>query len=340
MASKLSFLKQRVFIQVGILAALVLLPLVLPVSRTNLTMLNYVGIFAIAAMGYNILLGLSGQASLGHAALIGIGAYVSANLTLLGTPLLPFPVVVLVSGLAAVIVGIALGFPAIRLGGYYLAIATLGFGVVVQQVFSEWTAFTNGYSGMRVPAPVILGFAFRERLHYYYLVLTVAVLMYLLGNNLLKGKVGRYLKAMRDSEHAAQAMGVNLAYSKLVAFGISAFYAGVAGSLYAHLMRFLSPDAFGVLMSLNLMAMVVVGGLGSLAGALLGATFYQVMPIVVRKVPLFAGLQNFSFVLTGVCLVLVVMFLPYGLASIPGKVRAWLAKRKKPEAASGKEMQV
>ena len=321
------------------LAALVIIPTVLRsqeiLSGSNMTVLNFVGIFGIAAIGFNILLGISGQASLGHAALIGVGSYVSANLTMLDLPI-PFPLVLLISGLAAVIVGLALGFPAIRLGGYYLAIATLGFGVVVQQIFSEWTAFTNGYNGMRVASPEILGFVFRDRVHYYYLVLAVLVLMYILGHNLLNGKFGRALKAMRDSSHAAQAMGVNLAYNKLIAFGISAFYAGIAGSLYAHLMRFITPDAFNILMSLNLMAMSVIGGLGSLVGAVLGSGFYQVMPVLVRRVPI----QNFSFILTGICLVLIVMLLPYGLVSIPHKIKGlwvkWSARSDKP--APGKEM--
>jgi branched-chain amino acid transport system permease protein len=307
-----------------IMLAVLLIPIQPFVAVPNhiMTMLNLAGVMAIAAIGYNILLGVSGQISLGHGALIGVGAYISANLTLKLN--VPFIAALIIAGFGAALVGIVVGFPAIRLGGHYLAIATLGFGVTLQQILVEWDWFTNGYSGLKPKHPEIFGYVFKTRISQYYLVLGVIIILMVLAKNILKTKTGRALTAMRDSSHAAQAMGINIAKYKLIAFGISAFYAGVAGSLYAHFIRFITPQPFDVLMSLNLLAMVVVGGLGSISGAIYGALFMNIMPELVKKVPV----KNFSSIMTGVFLIIVVMFFPYGLARLVPEIKAKIQRFK------------
>jgi branched-chain amino acid transport system permease protein len=339
------FLKKNAF-QIAFVVALLAIANLVPMRSSTVMMFTVATIYAIAAMGFNILLGVSGQASLGHAALIGIGAYTSANLAGLGP--LPYPLILLASGLMAVVVGVLLGFPAIRLGGYYLAIATLGFGEVIQQVFVEWPLFTRGNRGLAVPTPhlvppdwlqglpanIAFFFNMRDRVNFLSMTIVVAVVMYVLGQSILGGKVGRALKAMRDSSHAAQAMGINLSYYKLVAFAISAFYAGVAGSLLAHHTRYLMPSNFGILMSLSLIAMVAIGGLGLLAGAIWGAAFYEILPMLISRIPL-AALQTIpASILTGTFLILVVMFMPYGLAGIPYRLLGLWHKTGVPERLS------
>jgi len=168
---------------------LILLALMIPglpffeIPRHIMTLLNLTGVFAIAAIGYNILLGVSGQISLGHGALIGIGAYISANITLRLE--LPFVLALIMSGFGAALVGIIVGFPAIRLGGHYLAIATLGFGVTLQQILVEWEWFSNGYSGLKPKYPQILGYVFRTKASQFYLIAAIIVILVLLTRNLL-----------------------------------------------------------------------------------------------------------------------------------------------------------
>ncbi|MTI46467.1 branched-chain amino acid ABC transporter permease [Sporosalibacterium faouarense] len=318
--SKINNKKLLAFIAILLVA---ILPLIFNFKRGTMTMLNTVIIYAIIAIGFNILLGYAGQISLGHAAFMGIGAYVSAfvsnHLTL---PLgLHFIVAILLSGLVPLVVGLLLGLVALRLEGHYLAIATLGFGVAIQQVFKEWIGFTNGYSGMRADPIEIFNISFRSREMYFVLSVLVLVLLSIFAYNLLRSKTGRALVAMRDSEHAAQAMGISLFKYKLVAFAVSAFYAGVAGSLYMHLIRFTMPDQWGVMLSLNLLAMVVIGGLASIEGGIVGAAFIIIIPEIIKGIPVIGEIRSLPYIFTGVSMILVIMFFPYGLAKIGAQIK-------------------
>lgn len=295
--------------------ALVLLPLVTVASGRAYVVYLYdlVMVYVIVALGLNILTGFTGQISIGHAGFMAIGAYASAILT--GRLGLPFALAMPLSALLAAVVGLGLGVPALRLHGHYLAIATLGFGVAVSQLSAVWEGLTGGYQGMKVPVASLLGFRFNTDLRYYYLALVVTWLMLAAAQNLLRTRPGRALKAVRDSEVAAQAMGVNLAKYKTASFAISAFYAGIAGSLYAHLVKFVSPFDFNLGVSLTLLAAIVVGGLGSVPGSVLGAIFMTLLPHA------FSRVRNLPLVLTGVCLILVVLFLPHGLVSLTWRLR-------------------
>lgn len=325
---KLLTSKPFLYMIFGLLVAIT--PLFIEISRSTMTMLNTVIIYGIVALGFNILLGYAGQISLGHAAFMGLGAYVSAYFV--SVMELPFLFALLLSGIIPMLIGLLLGLVALRLEGHYLAIATLGFGVTLQQVFKEWIPFTNGFSGMKTEYPQILGFVFRTRESYFVLVIIIFIILALFAYNLLKSKTGRALIAMRDSEHAAQAMGVSLFRYKLIAFAISAFYAGIAGSLYIHLIRYTSPNDWGIELSLNLLAMVVIGGLASIGGAIWGASFIVMVPEIIKEIPLLEGINSISSILTGLALILVIMFFPYGLARIGTQTRLTLSKRTKNNA--------
>lgn len=306
------------------MAALVALPLVtVAVGRAYVVYLyDLVMVNIVLALGLNILTGFTGQISIGHAGFMAIGAYASAILT--GRLGVPFAVAMPLAALFTAAIGFGLGIPALRLHGHYLAIATLGFGVAVSQLFAVWEGFTGGYQGMKAPAASLLGFRFSTDLRYYYLALAITWLMLAVARNILRTRPGRALMAVRDSEVAAQAMGVNLAKYKTASFAISAFYAGVAGSLYAHLVKFISPFDFNLSVSLTLLAAIVVGGLGSLPGSVLGAVFMTLLPHV------FSRVKNLPLVLTGVSLIVVVLFLPHGLVSLPWRLTsAWSGLRAK-----------
>ena len=287
-------------------------------TRANVSLLNRIVIFSIAALGFNILLGYSGQISLGHAAFMGIGAYLSAYLTM--NLNVPFLIALLISGTVPMVIGLLLGLVALRLARLYLAIATLGLAVTIQEILKEWTGFTNGYAGLRrIPQAEILGFSFRRPEHFLILATVVLLILCIFAYNFLRSKTGRALVSMRDSEHAAQAMGVSLFKYKLTAFAISAFYVGIAGSLYAHFSNYLSPDIWDVTLSLDLLAMVVIGGLASIGGSIFGAAFIQYVPDLVRKISFLQGIRNINFIMTGLMLILIITFIPEGLSRRFGK---------------------
>jgi branched-chain amino acid transport system permease protein len=244
-----------------------------------LSQLDFVGIYTIAGIGLMLLAGYTGQASLGHAAFFAAGAYTETILLQHGWP---FPLALPAAGVLAAGLGIAIGLPALRLSGIYLAIATLAFAFIVEEILARWESVTHGNNGLTVPAarlgPLELapgGAAF------YYTVLAVVVALMLAALNLLRSPTGRALVAIRDSEIAAQSLGINLAWYKTTAFAISAAFTGLAGAFYAHKLQFISPEAFTILLSIELLVMVVVGGLGSLHGAVFGAVFIIVLPEVI-----------------------------------------------------------
>ncbi|OCA87961.1 ABC transporter permease [Bacillus sp. FJAT-27225] len=312
------------------------LPLIMEFERSTMTMMNLIVIYSIVAIGFNILLGYAGQISLGHAAFMGLGAYISAYIT--ANFELPFLLSLLLSGLIPTAIGLILGLAALRLEGHYLAIATLGFGVAIQQVFKEWIPFTNGFSGMRASFPEVFGFALRDREHYFVFVIIILVLLILFAHNLLSSKTGRALIAMRDSESAAQAMGISLFKYKLIAFALSAFYAGIGGSLYVHLIRFTEPNQWGIDLSLNLLAMVVIGGLASIPGSILGAAFIVFIPEFIKDIEALQDIKNVASIFTGAAMILVIMFLPHGIARIGTQLKATFSnKSKQPKQAKGLE---
>jgi branched-chain amino acid transport system permease protein len=261
----------------GLLAAIVLL-LPAVISGYYVGEVTWVFIYAICGVSLMVLVGYTGLISLGHAAFLGIGAYAHAYFLQHG---MPWVVSVALAIVITTACGIIVGLPALRMTGIYLAIATLAFSVIIQEVFSRWESVTHGFAGMPVEKPVIFGISFDSDLAFYYLCLIFLVITLWLTRNLLRAPTGRAWVAIRDSEIAAQSMGVNLAIYKSMAFAYSAALMGLAGALFAHKIAYLAPDIFTILLSIQLLLLVIVGGLGSLHGAIFGAIFVALLPPVI-----------------------------------------------------------
>lgn len=240
-----------------------------------LTLGVFVGIYVIAGAGLMLLSGFTGQISLGHAAFMAVGAYTAAVLQQRGVP---FLAAFIASGVLAAAIGIIVGLPALRLHGIYLAIATLAFAFIIAEILTRWESVTSGASGIMVKTMSIGGWSAARPLDKYYVALAVAVLAMLGVKNLLRAPTGLAMMAVRDSETAAQAMGVNLAGTKLTAFAVSAALTGLAGALYADVIRFISPEQFDIGMSIELLVLVFIGGIGSLHGVVYGAIFVVALP--------------------------------------------------------------
>ena len=261
----------------GVLVGVVLaLPVLL--SRYYIGEITWVFIYGICGLSLMVLVGYTGLVSLGHAAFLGIGAYAHAYFLQLGVPWVASVAIAVVITTAC---GIVVGLPALRMTGIYLAIATLAFAVIIQEVFTRWEAVTGGFSGMAVDKPVIFGVRLADEASFYYLCAAVLAVTLLLTRNLLRSSTGRAWVAIRDSEIAAQSMGVQLPLYKSFAFGYSAALMGLAGALFAHKIAYLAPDIFSILFSIQLLLLVIVGGLGSLHGVVFGAIFVALLPPII-----------------------------------------------------------
>jgi branched-chain amino acid transport system permease protein len=261
-------------------ALLTVIVLALPVllSRYYIGEITWVFIYGICGVSLMVLVGYTGLISLGHAAFLGIGAYAHAYLLQHG---LPWAASVAIAVLITTACGVIVGLPALRMTGIYLAIATLAFAVIIQEVFTRWESVTGGFAGMAVDKPIIFGVRFNDESSFYYLCAALLALTILLTKNLLRSPTGRAWIAIRDSEIAAQSMGVHLPVYKSVAFAYSAALMGLAGALFAHKIAYLAPDIFSILFSIQLLLLVIVGGLGSLQGAVFGAIFVALLPPII-----------------------------------------------------------
>ena len=291
-----------------------------------LAQLSFVCIYAIAGVGLMLLTGYTGQISLGHAAFFAAGAYTAAILEQQGVGFLG---VLPAAALVAAALGVVIGLPALRLSGIYLAMATLAFAFIVEEVLARWESLTNGNDGMVLDDISIVGLAIDSEPRFYYLALALLVLVMLGAINILRSPSGRAMIAVRDSEIAAESLGVSLARTKTAAFALSAAVTGIAGALYAHKLSFISPEQFTIFVSIELLLIVFIGGLGSLHGAVLGAIFIIVLPqaIVVmrdalpRAIAEQAGLEAGLF---GLALILFMIFEPRGLYGIWFRARHYL----------------
>ena len=270
---------------------------------------SLIAINAIIAIGLNLLSGYTNQLSFGHAGFLAIGAYVSALLTI-HLPALPVPVTLLAAGLATGLVGLALGIPCLRLEGLYLAMATLAFGFVVIEAITNLDGLTRGNDGLRVPVAHLGPWVLDTDASRYYLTMAVAVGMILAALNVTATRTGRAFLAIRTSEIAAQASGINAAAYKTMAFVLSAFYTGVAGGLFAFVVGFLSPDAFDVFLSVDFLVMIILGGLGSVFGSVAGAAIVTVLNDSL------AGFQAYRPLIFGAIMIACMLFMPGGLAAL------------------------
>jgi len=292
---------------IAALIILLLLPLVL--GKYSIFLLSLLAIYALVSLGLNLLMGYTGQIACGHAGFLAIGAYataiVSANLEWL-----PCPITLLLAGTISGLVGFLLGIPILRLKGFYIAMATLAFGVVISEIILQWSSVTGGDDGFSVPTARIGSFVFDSDLKLFYLIIPVTIVMTLLARNLVNGYIGRAFIALRESEIAAQTIGVDLAKYKTIAFAISAFYTGIAGGLFAYLITFLSPDAFTIELSIDFIAMIVIGGMGSILGSIIGAVILTGMQQVL------AGLMDLQILIFGLSLIIFMIFMPRGIVGM------------------------
>ena len=306
----------------GLLAIAVLLA-PLGLDKFYVGELALVFIYAIAGIGLMLLVGYTGLVSLGHAAFLAIGAYAHAYLLSRGWPL---PLSLISAGMFTAAVGAIVGLPTMRMTGIYLAIATLAFAIIVEQVIAHWESVTGGYRGMLVPDTQIFGVVLSDGRPFYYLCLFVTIACLLAGLNILRSPTGRAMIGIRDSEISAQSMGIDLARTKSIAFAISAGFTGLAGGLFAHKIGYLAPDAFTLLTSIQLLLMVVVGGLGSMHGVFYGAIFIGLLPqgiaIMRDNLPSAVGqLPGLEPGLFGLILVLFLIYEPLGIYGRWRKVR-------------------
>jgi len=276
-------------------------------------------VYGLVAVTLNLLIGFGGQISLGHAGLLAVGAY-AGTIAQVRVPTMPLPVELLVAAVASALAGLLIGLPTGRLRGHYLAIATLGFGLAIPQIALKVTSLTGGYTGLSMPVAHIGSWAVESPVGLYYLVLIVAGLAVLVILSLLGTSSGRAFAAVRDSEAAAAAMGINVARTKVALFTASAFFTGIAGDLFAHLQGLVAPTSFPFSLSLLFLAMVVVGGLASVWGSVAGAV------LLVAVDAKAGGYSGLSPTIIGAVVVVVLLAVPGGLAALPRRLWA-LARR-------------
>ncbi|UFN51100.1 branched-chain amino acid ABC transporter permease [Roseomonas sp. OT10] len=321
----------RLSLWLGI-ALLCLAPLVL--DRYALGLLISIGTMGIAALGLNILVGFTGQISIGHAAFFGFGAFASAWLH--DTVHLPVLLAIPLAGVMTALVGLLFGTPAARLKGLYLAIATLAAQFILEDFFARAGWFTGGVAGRITEPPALFGFRIEGEERYFYLVLLAVIVLFVAAANLMRTRDGRALVAVRDHYLSAEMMGINLAYYRTLSFGIASFYAGIAGALYAHYLLFVSVEAFNILFSIQFLGMVIIGGLGSIMGSLMGAAFMVLLPEVVQTLadalsggaidrllkigPNIAFLREMTI---GAAIILFLVFEPDGLAHRWRQIKAY-----------------
>jgi branched-chain amino acid transport system permease protein len=305
---------RRVLSLVGLIVVVALIPLAVH-SDYILTLCVTAGIYAIVVMGLGILLGFTGQMSLAQAAFFGIGAYASGWLTThLGWPV--WPAMACAMAMSALI-ALAVGYPCLRLSGHYLALATIGFGIIAQLVLINWKDVTNGSDGMTgIPAPVIGPWTFERYDSYFYIVLVAVLACAYVAWRIKTTRVGRALEAIRENEIAARAAGIDATRYKIIAFVLAGAYAGLAGSLLAHTTKFLSPDSYSFDQSVVFLVMLIVGGSSSIGGAILGAVLLEFLPEVLRP------LKSSYIMVYGAAVVVMIIFMPRGLVGLFESLRA------------------
>jgi len=307
-------------IRFGLLfAALAACPLFL--DSYYLSVLILINIAVIGAVSLNLLTGCCGQISLGHGAFVGVGAYASAWFVQhCGLPFVP---ALFMGGLISALTGMIFGIPSLRLKGIYLAIATLAAQLILEYVFLHWESVTGGTVGLPVDSPTIFGYVFDTDPKFFYMTLVAAVLTALAASNIMRSKHGRAFVAIRDYYLSAEIVGVNLFSYKLMAFAVSSFMAGVAGGLWGHYTMYITPEPFGISLSISYLAMIIIGGLGSIQGAVFGAVFITLLPEVLSFLATFIGgifpdisthLLAMKGGVFGLVLVLFLIFEPEGMA--------------------------
>jgi branched-chain amino acid transport system permease protein len=313
----------RLWLWIGLFLLFVIIP---SISKPyTLYIINSIGVAAIAAIGLNILIGFTGQISLGHGAFFGVGAYTAAILsTSVG---FPFWLSVLSAGLITALVGMIFGLPSVRLKHLYLTIATLAGQFIIQYLFVNWEGLTKGTEGILLPRATLFGLSIKSDRAFFYVIFVCFVIMTWVAVNLIRTRYGRAFIAIRDNDRAAEGMGIPIFKYKLLSFAISSFYAGFAGALWTHYIASVTPEPFNLFLSVEYIAMIIIGGLGSIPGAVFGAIFITVLNEALSGATGFfmnlGSLSNIALTIApmrefvfGLAIVLFIIFEPKGLAEV------------------------
>ena len=315
--------RTRALLVAGLAVAALVLPFMFGPYRVG--QFTLVLVYAVAVLGLNLLVGYSGQISLGHGAFFALGAYTAA--LLIEKASVPYLLAVPAAGVLCFAAGFLFGVPALRLHGLYLALVTLGLAIALPQLIKRFDGLTEGTQGLTVEQPTAPGWLPLEDDQFLYLLcLVIAALMFLLAWNMMRGQLGRAVKAVRDGEIPASTLGVDLAATKTRVFAVSAGYAGVAGALYVFAIGFVAPEAFTLTVSFAFLAAIVVGGLATISGALFGALFIEFVPVYASDVNV-----ALTGVIYGGVLIAFMWVLPEGAAGLPRRLRELAARRRTPD---------
>jgi branched-chain amino acid transport system permease protein len=298
------------------LGVILILPYLLN-DRYSQHILNMVFINCILAISVNLVFGYTGGLTFGHVAVYGIGAYTSA---LLSTKLgFSFLMSFCIAGVSGALVGFILGYPTLKLAGPYFALATMGFHKVMEMIFLNWETVTGGPAGITgIPYPVIFGIHFKSERSYYYLLVIVTLIIFMTYRNLIRSHRGKTITAMRDNAIAAAAMGINVPFVRISAFTMSTIFAALAGSLYAHMVKYVAPEAFPMGDAITLLMMVVLGGPGFLMGPVYGSI------VVVLANEYLQNLEQFNMLVFGIAIMVLLIFLPSGIAGLVERFKYYL----------------
>ena len=297
------------------------------INSSTVTIFGTIIFYAIVGIGLNVLLGYSGLISLGTAGFMGLGAYLSAYLT--NDMNVPFFISLIISVSIPLFIGIIIGLISLRIEGYYLAIATLGVAEIFRQVFIEFQTITGGFSGKSANYPELFNVLQLDRTLTFILMSAILVLVMILTYNFIHAATGRALLTMRGSEAAAQAMGINLLKYKLTAFAVSTLYAGLGGVLYVHFIRFAYPATWNLTLSLQILAIIVIGGMRTISGPIIGSFIvFGVPELILKQLPVIGNIDGLSFIFTGVLIIVVVLFYPSGLVYLGNDIMRIIKKKK------------
>lgn len=299
-------------------------------TSASVTVLGTVMFYSVVGLGLNVLLGYSGLISLGTAGFMGMGAYLAAYFT--QDLELPFLLSMVISVSVPLVIGLIIGLISLRIEGYYLAIATLGVAEIFRQVFVELDNFTGGFSGKNAGYPKLIpGLDWTlDKGTTYVLIAVVLTLFLILTHNMIYSRSGRALLTMRGSEAAAQAMGINLLKYRLVAFGIATLYAALGGVLYVHFIRFAYPSSWSVTLSLQILAVIVIGGMRTVTGPVVGSlVVFGVPELILKQLPIIGSIDGLAYIFTGVLIIVVILFYPNGVIYLGDDIKRFFKKEAK-----------
>jgi len=306
--------KTKKYIYPIVVFLLIAIAIIFQSSSYLILMLTTIGIYIIAVSGLDILFGYTGQISIGHAAYYAIGAYGSAILS--KTLGLPVFLTIILGALMASLLGFIIAFPAAKLVHHFLALLTIATGQIVYIFISNADDLTGGFSGINlIPSPKIGPFVFKGYFRYYFLVLAFVIIFLVIKSRLINSRVGRAFIAIRENTHAANGMGINVTYYKMIAFVISAFFTGFAGALYAHLVGFISPEGYQMSQSIILLTMLLFGGMGNLIGPIIGAAVISFITEYLQ------ALGNYQNIIYGAFILIIILFLPKGCSGIIEEIK-------------------